>query len=86
LENLPFKIISDLDVDNEFSYSSQKRKLMRVQFGELDLHQISQLDYFIQNCTVDKRSDQDRRQFDDSEYVGPEKRNGIERRKSPLLS
>lgn len=76
LENLPFKTISDLDVDNEFSYSSQNRKLMRVQFGELDLHQISQLDYFIENCTVDRRSDQDRRQFDDSEYVGPERRNG----------
>ncbi len=86
LENLPFKTISDLDVDNEFSYSSQNRKLMKVQFGELDSHQISQLDYFIQNCTVERRSGQDRRQFDDSDYVDPEKRNGIERRKSPLLS
>lgn len=76
LENLPFKTISDLDVDNEFSYSSQNRKLMRVQFGELDSHQISQVDYFIENCTVERRSDQDRRQFDDSEYVGPERRNG----------
>ena len=86
LENLPFKTISDLDVDNEFSYSSQNRKLMRVQFEELDLHQISQLDYFIENCTVERRSGQDRRPFDDPEYVGPERRNGIERRKSPLLS
>ncbi len=86
LENLPFKTISDLDVDNEFAYSSLKRKLLRVQFGELDLHQISQLDYFIQNCTMERRSGQDRRPFDDPEYVGPERRNGIERRKSPLLS
>ncbi len=79
LENLPFKTISDLDVDNEFSYSSQNRKLMRVQFEELDLHQISQLDYFIENCTVERRSGQDRRQIDDPEYVGPERRNGIEK-------
>ena len=82
LENLPFKTISNLDVDNEFPYSSLKRKQLRVQLGELDLHQISQLDYFIQNCTMEKRSGQDRRQFDDPEYVGPERRNGIERRKS----
>jgi len=82
LENLAFKTVSDLDVDNEFSCSSQNRPLTRVQFGELDLHQISQLDYLIQNCTMDRRSCQDHRQFDDSEYVGPEKRNGIERRKS----
>ena len=86
LENLQFKTISDLDVDNEFSYSSQNRKLIRVQFGELDLHQISQLDYFIQNCTMERRSGQDRRLFDDPEYVGPERRNGIERRIRPLLS
>lgn len=71
LENLPFKTVSDLDVDNEFSYSSQNRKLMRVQFGELNLHQMSQLDYFIQNCTMDRRSGQDHRQFDDPEYVDP---------------
>jgi hypothetical protein len=82
VENLPFKTISDLDVDNEYSYSSLKRKLLRVQFGELDSHQISQLDYFIQNCTMDRRSGQDRRQFNDPEYAGPERRNGIERRKS----
>ncbi len=82
LENLPFKTISDFEVDNEFSYSSQKRRLLRVQFGELDLHQISQLDYFIKNCTMDRRSGQDRRQFDDPEYADPERRNGIEKRKS----
>ena len=74
LKNLPFKTISDLGVDNEFSYSSQNRKLMRVQFGELDLHQISQLDYLIQNCTMERRSGQDHRQFDDSEYVDLERR------------
>ncbi len=82
LENLPFKTVSDLDVDDESSCSSQNRKLMRVQFGELDLHQISQLDYFMQNCTMDRRSDQDRRQLDDPEYADPQRRNGIERRKS----
>jgi hypothetical protein len=82
LENLPFKTISDLDVDNELPYSSVKRKLLRVQFGELDLHQIEQLDYFIQNCTMERRCDQDRRQFDDPAYFGPDRRDGIERRKS----
>ena len=75
LKNLPFKTISDLDVDNEFSYSSQNRKLMRVQFGELDLHQISQLDYLIQNCTMERPSEQDHEQFDDSESVGLEMSN-----------
>ncbi len=82
VENLPFKTIADLDVDNEFAYSSQKRKLLRVQFEELDLHQISHLDYFIQNCTMDRRSGKDRRQFNDPEYADPQRRNGIERRKS----
>ena len=82
LENLPFKTISDLDVDNEFAYSSLKRKLLRVQFGELDTNQMTQLDYFIQNCTMDIRSGKDRRQFNDPEYADPQRRNGIERRKS----
>ncbi len=80
LGNIPFRIISDVEADNEFPSSSQKRKLLRVQFGELDSHQISQLDYFIQNCTMDRRSGQDCRQVDDPEYVGPQRRNGIERR------
>jgi len=35
---------------------------------------------------VDKRSGEDRRQFGDSSYGGPEKRNGNERRTSQLLS
>ena len=74
LKNLPFKTISDLGVDNEFSYSSQNRKLMRVQFGELDLHQRSQLDYLIQNCTMKIPADQDHSQLDDSESVGLEMR------------
>lgn len=82
VENLPFKTILEVDVDNEYSYSSQNRKLLRVQFGELDSHQISQLDFFIQNCTLDRRSGQDRRQFNDPEYAGPQRRNEIERRKS----
>jgi hypothetical protein len=82
LKNLPFNIISDLDVDNELPYSSQKRKLLRVQFGELDLHQISRLNYFIQNCTNDRRSGQDRRQFDDPEYVGPKKETGSREEKA----
>ena len=83
--NLNFKLTiseSEIGVDNEFAYSSLKRKLLRVQFGELDSHQISQLDFFIQNCTMDRRSAQDRRQFNDPEYAGPQRRNGIERRKS----
>jgi hypothetical protein len=82
VENLPFKTISEIHVDNEYSYSSQSRKLLSVQFGELDSHQISQLDFFIQNCTMDRRHGQDRRQFNEPEYAGPERRNGIERRKS----
>ncbi len=81
LENLPFKTISDLDVDNEFAYSSLKRKLLRIQFGELDTNQMTQLDYFIQNCTMDIRSGKDRRQFNDPEYADPHRRHGIERRK-----
>lgn len=36
----------------------------------------------IQNCTMDRCSGQDRRQFNDPEDVDSEKRNGIERRKS----
>jgi hypothetical protein len=80
VENLPFKTISDLDVDSEFAYSSLKRKLLRVRFGKMDSHQKAQLDYFIENCAMDRRCGQDRRQLDDPEYAGPERRKGIERR------
>ncbi len=74
LENLPFRTILDLNVTNEFTYSSLDRGLMKVQFRDLDLDQISQLDYLIQNCTMEIPSDQDHSQSDDPEYVGLEKR------------
>jgi hypothetical protein len=53
LEKVPFKAISDLKlVKKKFNGSIPMRRL-GVQFGELKQSQISQLEYFIGNYTLD---------------------------------
>lgn len=52
LGNVPFKAIWDCDITDEAACSSAKTRQCGVQFGELTLNQISQLEYFILNHTV----------------------------------
>ena len=79
IENVPSKIISHFDVDQDNPPSWLQTRQCCVQFGELSENQLFRLDNFIQ-LFADKRSNKDRRQFDDPNYNGPERRSGIERR------
>jgi PilZ domain-containing protein len=49
LEKVPFKAVSDLEVENGIRWSSLKVRRCGVQFGELTQHQVSLLEDFIQN-------------------------------------
>jgi len=80
IQKIPSKRISDFNIIKKSLYSSLKIKQCGVQFGELTNSQISQLENFIQSYG-EKRSGKDRRQSDASQYIGPQRRNGIERRK-----
>ncbi|MBW2567554.1 MAG: PilZ domain-containing protein [Deltaproteobacteria bacterium] len=50
LQEVPFGTISDFHNDG-MPLSSVKMRRMGVQFGDLSPHQVSQLEYFIQNHT-----------------------------------
>jgi hypothetical protein len=50
LQGVPFGTISDFHNDG-IPLSSVKMRRMGVQFGDLTPHQVSQLEYFIQNHT-----------------------------------
>ena len=52
LGKLPFRAISDFEIANEFAYSLTTIRRCDVEFGELTLHQISVLEYFIRNHTI----------------------------------
>jgi len=85
VQNIKSKTISDFKTDKNLPSSSLAIRQCCVQFCELTDDQVSYIDNFIQKY-VDRRSDKDRRQFSDPSYSGPERRTGIERRVSPLLS
>jgi hypothetical protein len=51
LQEVPFGTISDFHNDG-MPLSSVKMRRMNVQFGDLTPHQVSQLEYFIQNHTT----------------------------------
>jgi hypothetical protein len=85
LQKLKSKTISDFKIDMKTPSSNLAIRQCCVQFCKLTDDQISSLDNFIQKY-VDRRSGKDRRQFGNSSYSDPERRNGIERRTSTLLS
>ncbi|MEE8432968.1 MAG: hypothetical protein V3S16_17105 [Candidatus Desulfatibia sp.] len=85
MQKLKSKTISDFKIDKKAPSSSLAIRQCCVQFCELAEDQISHLEDFIQKY-VDRRSGKDRRQFSDPNDSGPERRNGIERRTSSLLS
>ena len=52
LRNVPFKIVWTSKAASKNSYSNLRTKLLGVQFGKMMPNQISQLDRFIQECTI----------------------------------
>ena len=47
--NLPIKIVGDYAVTNEPSFSSMKVKKMHIQFTDLSVRKLFNLDYFLRN-------------------------------------
>jgi len=47
--NLPIKIVGDYAVTNEPSFSSMKVKKMHIQFTDLSVKKLFDLDYFLRN-------------------------------------
>jgi len=80
LNKIPVKTISESKISGAFPSTSKTIWQRSLQFGDLTDKQLSQLDHFIQNYTMIMRSDRDRRQLQDPQYSGPERRSGIERR------
>ena len=54
LDNVPFKKISDFEIENEFSFSSIKMRQIGLEFGELTAEQKMRLDRFIQYHTINE--------------------------------
>jgi hypothetical protein len=83
LREVPSETVSDFSLDKKDPCSSIIMKRCGMKFKELTKKQTSHLEEFIQKY-ADRRSDKDRRQLKISQYDGPERRSGIERRKSLL--
>ena len=54
LDNVPFKKISDFEIENEFSSSRIKMRQIGLEFGELTAEQKMRLDRFIQYHTINE--------------------------------
>lgn len=80
LNKIPVKTISESKISGELPPTSKTIWQRGLQFGSLTNNQLSRLDHFIQNHTMIMRSDKDRRQFQDPQYSGPERRGALERR------
>ena len=52
MDNLPFRPVSDMEIENESSFSSVRMRQMHIAFGELSPRQLSMLDEFILNHTM----------------------------------
>ena len=54
LDNVPFKKISDFEIENEFSFSRIKMRQIGLEFGELTAEQKMRLDRLIQCHTINE--------------------------------
>jgi len=52
LDNVPFKKISDFEIENEFSFSRIKMRQIGLEFGELTPGQRDRLNRFIKHHTI----------------------------------
>lgn len=53
-KNIPYKTISDFEIESKVEFSSVKMRRCGVKFRQLHLEQISQIEDFLQNHTKDK--------------------------------
>ena len=54
LDNVPFKKISDFEIENEFSFSRIKMRQIGLEFGELTPGQRNRLNQFIEHHTIEE--------------------------------
>ena len=54
LDNVPFKKISDIEIESEYSFSTVKMRQIGLEFGELTTAQQNRLTQFIENHTIDE--------------------------------
>ena len=54
LDNVPFKKISDFEIENEFSFSRIKMRQIGLEFGELTAAQRNRLNQFIEHHTIEE--------------------------------
>ena len=81
LEQIPVKTVYDHKIAGKFLFGSEKIWQRSMKFGELTDDQQFQLDEFLKLYTsMMQRSEEDRRQFHEPEYTGPDRRKGIDRR------
>jgi hypothetical protein len=52
LDKVPFKIISDIEIKSEFSFSTVNMRQIGLQFGKLTPEQRNRLDRFIKDHTL----------------------------------
>ncbi len=52
IKKIPCKTISDFEITSKIYFSSLIMRRHSIKFGELDNHQISELDYFIKQHTI----------------------------------
>lgn len=53
VENIPFKVIDDLEIANNLSFNLMKMRKQRVQFSNISPKQSFALDFYIRNNSVD---------------------------------
>ena len=52
LREIPFRVVSEIDLENHVPCSSQQMRQISVKFAELTEYQKSQLDIFLQNLAA----------------------------------
>ncbi len=53
LEKMPYKVVEDVQVESNSTLSSINMRRRRLQFVDLSMNQVAQLDYFLKNRTGD---------------------------------
>ena len=54
LDNVPFKKISDFEIESEYNFSTVRMRQIGLEFGELTADQKMRLDRFIQYHTINE--------------------------------
>lgn len=57
VEDIPFKVIDDLEITNNLSFNLMKMRKQRVQFSNISPKQSFALDFYIRNNSVDSSTE-----------------------------